>query len=310
MSKKGEAKLQIVPSIQCDYRLYITPSGVITCDEVIDIPLSHGVKKRTPVNSREFIILPAIELTMPLSGFAFDIITNEGVTVEPLNLGDFTEILPAYDDTRLFFVLPRGTTGIKQIITKKKAETSKVSLTFGVMPPPYNYEVALVDIISDVNIYQAGQIASNERNISALDDRVDALESKRLYVKQVPLKSYPGFFKIFGTNDQNGILGWEFTFTNSGNLLTLSSGNLPNVHVIINGAGITDHKKLTLTYDKGSSIFSLYSITEGTTGYILSQQYLASGVGRTTNAPQELHLIIDGSEQYVLNIGSGFVSYI
>lgn len=51
-------------------------------------------------------------------------------------------------------------------------------------------------------------------------------------------------------------------------------------------------------------------ITEGETGGILSQKHLASGLGRTTDAPQHLHLLIDGLEQNVLGIGSGFVSYI
>lgn len=304
---------QIVPSIQCSYLLYVTPTGVITCDNVINIPLSYAVEKSTPVNSRKFIILPAIEVSTCLRDFTFSIVTNEGITVEPLRETDFTSVLPAYDDERIFFVLPRGTTGIKQIVTKEMTESHKVSLTFGVMPPPYNYNAALADIISDVNIYQGDQIASNSQKISALNGRVDALENKRLYVKQVPLKSYPGFFKIFGTNDQNDILGWEFTFTSTGDMLTLTSGNLASStdnNVIINGAGITGHGKLVLTYDKGSSVFSLYSITEGATGTSISQQYLASGLGRTTGASKDLHLLIDGVELDVPGKGSGFVRYI
>lgn len=291
-------KIDTLISVQGAYPIRITDAGVLTCDDVIKVPLGYVAKRQTVIDKGSYNIIPVVELAIPIEYLVFEIITNEGATVEPFSTLKLPDEANPYNGVRIYFVLPPGTTGIKDVIFKPKYPSMRAVLQFEVLPPPYNYDNALFGVITSA--------------VSELDGRVDALESKRLYVKQVPLESYPGFFQIFGTNDQNGILGWEFTFTNTGNMLTLTSGvpGSANSNVILNGVGIAESKKLTLTYDKGSSIFSLYDITEGVTGAILSQRYLASGLGRTTNAPKGLHLIIDGSEQNVLNIGSGFVSYI
>lgn len=291
-------KIDTLISVQGAYPIRITDAGVLTCDDVIKVPLGYVAKRQTVIDKGSYNIIPVVELAMPVEYLVFEIITNEGATVEPFSTLKLPDEANPYNGVRIYFVLPPGTTGIKDVIFKPKYPGMRAVLQFEVLPPPYNYDNALFGVITSV--------------VSELDGRVDALESKRLYVKEVPLKSYPGFFQIFGTNDQNGILGWEFTFTNTGNMLTLTSGDLGSYesNTILNGIGIAESKKLTLTYDKGSCIFSLYDITEGETGAILSQRYLASGLGRTTGAPQDLHLIIDGSEQNVLNIGSGFVRHI
>lgn len=295
----GFTKIDTLISVQGAYPIRITDAGVLTCDDVIKVPLGYVAKRQTVIDKGSYNVIPVVEMVIPIELPVFEIITNEGATVEPFSTLKLPDVANPYNGVRYYFVLPPGTTGIKDVISKPKYPGMRAALQFEVLPPPYNYDNALFGVITSA--------------VSALDGRVDALESKRLYVKQVPLKSYPDFFKIFGTNDENGILGWEFTFTNTGNLLTLTSGN-PEGHgthnVIINGAGIAEHEKLTLIYNKASSLFSLYSITEGETGGILSQKYLASGLGRTTGAPQNLHLLIDGLEQNVLGIGSGFVSYI
>ena len=294
----GVSRIHTLISVQGAYPIRITDAGVLTCDDVIKVPLGHVAKRQTVIDKGSYNIIPVVELVIPIELPVFEIITNEGAVVEPFSTLKLSDEANPYNGVRYYFVFPPGTTGIKDVIFKPKHPSMRVALQFEVLPPPYNYDNALFGVITSV--------------VSALDGRVDALESKRLYVKQVPLKSYPGFFKIFGTNDQNGILGWEFTFTNTGNMLTLTSGDLGSnaSNIILNGVGIAESKKLTLTYDKGSSIFSLYDITEGVTGAILSQRYLASGLGRTTGAPQVLHLLIDDLEQNVLDIGSGFVSYI
>lgn len=295
---QGVPKIDTLISVQGAYPIRITDAGVLTCDDVIKVPLGYVAKRQTVIDKGNYNIIPVVELAIPVEYLVFEIITNEGATVEPFSTLKLPDEANPYNGVRIYFVLPPGTTGIKDVIFKPKYPSMRAVLQFEVLPPPYNYDNALFGVITSA--------------VSELDGRVDALESKRLYVKQVPLKSYPGFFQIFGTNDQNGILGWEFTFTNTGNLLTLTSGDLGSnaSNTILNGVGIAESKKLTLTYDKGSSIFSLYDITEGVTGAILSQRHLASGLGRTTGSPQRLHLIIDDSEQNVLNIGSGFVSHI
>lgn len=295
--------MSLIISVQNSYITHVTSDGVLTCDNIIKIPLCCTVTKRFRVDGNEYDIIPCVEIITPIDVSGLKIITNEGVTVEPFSTEKLPLVANPYSTNRLYFVLPQRTTGIKTVIVERMQNGYTVNMEFGIMPPPYCYDNALPGVI-------VGDTQFQYNLIEGLTHRVDALESKRLYVKQVPLKSYPGFFKIFGTNDQNGILGWEFAFKNTGNLLSLTSGDFVNYNVIISDADITECKKLALTYDKGSSIFSLYAITEGVTGYILDQRFLASGLGKTTGAPQDLHLLIDGSPQNVLNIGSGFVSHI
>lgn len=300
-------------SVQASYKLYYTSSGVLTCDSVIHIPLADILTLTNRIDNKKHDIFPVVEIIYPFNDLKLNIITNEGVMVEPFTTQGLMSSANPFSSPRTYFILPRGTTGVKEVIANRANVTYKTALAFEIMPPPYTYEDGLFGVVANVTGVHCNQITALQESFASLNGRVDALESKRLYVKQVPLNSYPGFFKIFGTNDQNGILGWKFTFTNTGKLLTLTSGNFTGNgegDVIINGAGTADYKKLALTYDKGSDLFNLYGITGGATGTSLSQQYLASGLGTTTSAPQDLHLLIDGLEQNVLNIGSGFVSYI
>lgn len=295
---KAVSKIDTLISVQGAYLIRITDAGVLTCDDVIKVPLGYVAKRQT-VDKGSFNVIPVVEMVVPIEHLVFEIITNEGATVEPFSTLKLPDEGNPYNGVRFYFVLPPGTTGIKDVIFKPKYPSMRVALQFGVLPPPYNYDNALFGVITSA--------------VSALDGRVDALESKRLYVKQVPLNSYPDFFKIFGTNYLNGILGWQFTFKTTGNVLTLTAGNHAdsnNNDVIINGAVIKGHERLMLTYDNGSSLFNVYAITEGATGVILSELYLASGIGKITNSPQDLHLLIDDSEQNVMEIGSGIVSYI
>lgn len=302
---KAVSKIDTLISVQGAYPIRITDAGVLTCDDVIKVPLGYVAKRQT-VDKGSYNVIPVVEMVVPIEHLVFEIITNEGATVEPFSTLKLPDEGNPYNGVRFYFVLPPGTTGIKDVIFKPKYPSMRVALQFGVLPPPYNYDNALFGVITSA-------VSALDGRVDALDGRVDALESKRLYVKQVPLNSYPGFFKIFGTNDQNGILGWQFTFNTTGNVLTLTAGNHAdsnNNDVIINGAVIKGHERLTLTYDNGSSLFNVYAITEGATGVILSERYLASGIGKITNSPQDLHLLIDDSEQNVMEIGSGIVSYI
>lgn len=300
-------------SVQGAYPIRITDAGVLTCDDVIKVPLGYVAKRQTYIDKGLYNVIPVVEMVIPIELSFFEIITNEGATVVPFSTRELPDVANPYNSVRFYFALPPGTTGIKDVIFKPKHPSMRVALQFEVLPPPYNYDNALFGVITSAVSALDGRVVALDGRVDALEGRVDALESKRLYVKQVPLNSYSGFFKIFGTNDQNGILGWQFTFKNTGNMLTLTAGNHAdsnNNDVIINGAGIKGHERLTLTYDKGSSLFNVYAITEGETGVILSERYLASGIGKITNSPQDLHLLIDDSEQNVMEIGSGIVSFI
>lgn len=315
-----------VPSIQTVYTLYEYTDGVYRksvptfhCKNVIKIPIAEPVAWKIGIDT--YTVTPCTALVIENNSneyffFKIFIETNEGVTVEPIVVHD--PLVPY--DTAYLLTLPRGTTGIKKayIGNRNGYRAFQNDLVFDIMEAPYNYENYLHALnyaeIVDLRDRTADEINELNKAVLALDGRVDALESKRLYVKQAPLTSYPGFFKIFGTNDQNDILGWEFTFTNTGNMLTLASGyysgDLSDNNVILKGIGIAESKKLTLNYNKVTNIFNLYDITEGENGNILHQKYLASGLGRITDAQQDLHLVIDALEQDVLNIGSGFVYYI
>lgn len=324
MSTPPVPKNYAVPSIQTVYTLYEDTDRehregvpVIHCKNVIKIPIAEPVAQQIGIDT--YTVIPYIAyvfgngVIFPLKIF---IETNEGVTVEPIRV---QRPLVQYNEAFLL-TLPRGTTGIKKAYIKMRVGNRIIQndLVFDIMEAPYNYENYLLALnhaeIVALRDRTADEINELNKAVLALDGRVDALQSKRLYVKQAPLTSYPGFFKVFGTNDQNGILGWEFTFTNTGNMLTLASGyysgDLADNNVILNGIGITESKKLTLNYNRVTNLFSLYDITEGENGNIRSQKYLASGLCRVTDAQQDLHLVIDALEQDVLNIGSGFVYYI
>lgn len=69
-----------------------------------------------------------------------------------------------YNGVRIYFVLPPGTTGIKDVIFKPKYPSMRAVLQFEVLPPPYNYDNALFGVITSA--------------VSALGDRVDDLETK------------------------------------------------------------------------------------------------------------------------------------
>ena len=179
---------RVVYSIQRTYILklvYMSEKPVVTCDERIDIPTIETFTDITAVvHPSEFSkIIPCIELVgYFLAEFNIVLETNEGVTVLPV------EIKPGSDDTlenpymnsRYVLVLPRGTTGIKscKLITKGGDLEIQHNFTFGIMPPPYNYDNALFGFLSSgvFRLYQHLRIA--EKDIYNLKARVTALENK------------------------------------------------------------------------------------------------------------------------------------
>lgn len=132
-------------SIQQTYILkVVSKSGkrILTCDERIDIPTIEplpSVKYGHPIT-----IIPCIELACTLL-LEFDLTfeTNEGVTVLPVN------IFPQESqdgNNRYGLVLPRGATGVKScnIIDRYTGQEVQHNFTFGIMPPPYKYDNALL----------------------------------------------------------------------------------------------------------------------------------------------------------------------
>ena len=179
---------RVVYSIQRTYILkpVITSGKVIfTCDERIDIPtiepLTH-IKVVSDIDNRETVI-PCIELVCDVLGevdFTFE--TNEGVTVLPILIepGQVNPTINPYRHYRRVLVLPRGTTGVKscKIFVKGYNFEIQHNFTFGIMPPPYNYDNALFGNISYDMLELNKRVSRLSAGINSLNNRVTALENK------------------------------------------------------------------------------------------------------------------------------------
>lgn len=168
----------LVYSIQRTYiiKSVSTPEKrIFACNERIDIPTIEqltGVK--TVVYSDKFSkIIPCIELAGRfLNGFKLEFETNEGVTVLPIEIypGSENPLDNPYLSFRYVLVLPRGTTGVKscKIIHRDTGKEVQHNFTFGIMPPPYNYDNALFGYLSYQCKENKGRIDKLERKVNAL----------------------------------------------------------------------------------------------------------------------------------------------
>ena len=158
---------------------------ILTCEQRIDIPTIEPLTmKKVVVYPDEFMkIIPCIELAGNfLTEFKLTFETNEGVTVLPIEIypGTSSPLDNPYMSIRYVLVLPRDATGVKscKIIHRATGKEVQHNFTFGIMPPPYNYDNALFGCISyrvlDIN----KRVSGLEKNILSLNDRVTALENK------------------------------------------------------------------------------------------------------------------------------------
>ena len=141
-------------SIQNTYIInYVPKSGkpIVTCNQRIDIPTIEPLVCARDESEESTTIIPCIELTfnitsnfMDLLNFTFE--TNEGVTVLPVKIDEGNN---PFVKSRYVLVLPRGTTGIKSCKINHKTVGFEIqhNFTFGIMPPPYNYDNALLDYL-------------------------------------------------------------------------------------------------------------------------------------------------------------------
>lgn len=161
---KRAPRIDTLISVQGAYPIRITDAGVLTCDYVIKVPLGYVAKRQTVIDKGSYNIIPVVELAIPVEYLVFEIITNEGATVEPFSTLKLSDEANPYNGVRIYFVLPPGTTGIKDVIFKPKYPSMRAVLQFEVLPPPYNYDNALFGVITSA--------------VSALGDMVDDLETK------------------------------------------------------------------------------------------------------------------------------------
>ena len=188
---------QVVYSIQRTYILtsVSTPEKrIITCNQRIDIPTIEPLTRvQTVVYSDKFSkIIPCIELAGNfLSDYTLEFETNEGVTVLPIEIdpGTSNPLDNPYKYFRYVLVLPRGATGVKscKIIHSSTGKEVQHNFTFGIMPPPYNYDNALFG-------YLSYGVDKNRKDISELRNTVStAFENLRcgLYEMQVQNSGFP-----------------------------------------------------------------------------------------------------------------------
>ena len=173
-------------SIQRTYIInrVLTPEReIFTCNQRIDIPTVEPLLMMKDGVEQTTIIVPCIELSGDfLAGFDLTFETNEGVTVLPIKIDHSQN---PYISFRYVLVLPRGTTGVKscKLIHKATGEEFQHNFTFGIMPPPYNYENALFEPIFS-------QVEINRNNISLMLYEINSLmlttKTPTFVVKDLP----------------------------------------------------------------------------------------------------------------------------
>ena len=183
----------MVYSIQRTYILthILTPEReIVTCNQRIDIPTIEPLSNVQPVSleGQALTITPCIELAGEfLSEFNLTFETNEGVTVLPVVIfgGDIFNIENPYMHFRYVLVLPRGATGVKscKLIHKATGKEVQHNLTFGIMPPPYNYDNALFGY-STSQMYTLYIGLINQINQLKLTSVVNQIDSKDLFKNQ------------------------------------------------------------------------------------------------------------------------------
>lgn len=287
-------------SVQATYTTNVTSAGVLTCDDVIKIPLGYAVRRFTAIDHGSYSIIPVVEIDIPIDFLVFEIITNEGVTVEPfstLELEPFSTLeLPnvenPYSGVRFYFVLPPGTTGIKDVIFKPKHPGMRAALQFEVLPPPYNYDNALFGVVTSV--------------VSALDDKVDDLETKTNNLRIVshelnassPYRRLPkGSGKQTLNIDKDMLFfGTNFTYLSSPSLehspkITVSDGITTKVYTL------SLNKSVRVIIDLLTATLTAYDVS---TGEIVQQRKIfETVVGYKTIAYEDFD-DISGNELTVL----------
>lgn len=241
MSERRVLKFDNLISVQATYTTNVTSAGVLTCNDVIKIPLGYAVRRQVDIDHGSYSIIPVVEIDLPFEFLVFEIITNEGATVEPFSTSKLPTEANPYNNARVYFVLPSGTTGIKDVIFKPKLPSVRAAFQFELLSPPYNYDNALFGVTTSV--------------VSALRDKVDDLETKTANLKIVthqlnasfPYKDLP---KGSGKQTLNIDKDMLYFATNFTYISSSSGGHSPKITVSDN---ITT-KVYTLSLDESARV--------------------------------------------------------
>ena len=176
---------RVVYSIQKTYIIKSVSKSekrILTCDERIDIPTIESLPSVQPLlfQGKPLTVIPCIELAGEfLSEFDLTFETNEGVTVLPVRIsqGLIDPVENPYPHFRYVLVLPRGATGVKtcKLIHKATGEEVQNNFTFGIMPPPYNYDNVLFGYIMRKFVDVGAELLSLQNSISELKLKAEAL---------------------------------------------------------------------------------------------------------------------------------------
>lgn len=172
----------LIYSIQRTYIINLLPKSnefALTCNQRIDVPVIEPVTEvQAVVYDVPRTVVPCVELTMigvSLEGINLVFETNEGATVLPVKIDSGRQVpfKNPYSDERWVLALPRGTKGIKscKVFIGENGDIIQHNFTFGIMPPPYNYDNALFGYISY-------RVNDNSNKIHTLEDRVNSLKLK------------------------------------------------------------------------------------------------------------------------------------
>lgn len=172
----------LIYSIQQTYIINVAQKSnalALTCNQRIDVPVIEPVTNvQAVVYDLPRTIVPCVELKIidaSLEGINFVFETNEGATVLPVKIDSGSQGLlkNPYIDERWVLALPRGTTGIKscKVLFGENEDIIQHNFTFGIMPPPYNYDNALFG-------YMTYAIEKNSSYITRLDNRLDNLTAR------------------------------------------------------------------------------------------------------------------------------------
>ena len=250
---------------------------ILTCEQRIDIPTIEEFTNVAVVHSNEFSkIIPCIELAGKfLNDYKLEFETNEGVTVLPLEIypGTSNALDNPYKSFRYVLVLPRGATGVKscKIIHKATRKEVQHNFTFGIMPPPYNYDNALFGYLSN-------GVIENLRNINNLKKTINQLKLTKEKLSFPPFELQKGSGKepIMITYD-DGKLFYETVF----NYPSSSEPTIHNPKITFHG-GFRDYVyTLSLSRTTNAVIIDLFTgmitVYNGFTGEIMQQFKLPLG---------------------------------
>lgn len=258
---------------------------ILTCEQRIDIPTIEPLMHVQAVVYREQLrtVVPCIELKgIDFGGLDLTFETNEGITVLPGKIasGMQNPLENPYLSYRYVLVLPRGTTGVKtcKIISRETGEELQHNFTFGIMPPPYNYDNALFGCLS----YRA----------SDNSDRITELENK---------KTYYGYIR------NNG--GHTIDFSKPGSTFIIKSDTRFIVFIATNASSENVSFEITLTSVRDENIHTKSTIIlpPGRSTLKIDLQSLEMYVMSADNIAKNVYNISGVQDSYYGGIKFGYI---